>query len=413
MPDRESAPAKLDAKKAFGWVSYDFANTIFSMTISSFAIPLYLNRLTGRDIFTGIGNSVSQLLAAFLGPAAGAVADKTGKCATYVKWSTGACVLFTALLAVNASVPWILCLYILANLTYNVALPFYNALLRLIAPANRRGFLSGFGVAAGFIGAAVAMLILPPIYRRAGYPAGFATTAGLFLLFALPAFLWLKDARGARPTSWVSAIGGVRDSLKTWAKLPGLGSFRNFLIARFLYEEATNTVIVFMSVLAVNYAGLKDSQVPIVFQVLIGMTVAGSIVSAAVVDRVGALRVVFAVLILWIVSMVLALLTHGTAAFLVFGSLAGVALGALSSADRPLLIQLTPPQKTAEYFGFHALSGKLSASFGPLLFGFLADSYGYRAGIASLIVFFVVALAALAFVRVPAGSAAVRAQARD
>jgi len=106
------------------------------------------------------------------------------------------------------------------------------------------------------------------------------------------------------------------------------------------------------------------------------------------------------VLLLWFAALGLALFLSGTTGYLIFGCLAGVALGGLSSADRPLLIELTPPEKTAEYFGFHALSGKISASFGPVIFALVSDRLGYRAGITVLLAFFAAALAALAFVRV-------------
>jgi len=386
---------------AFAWVTYDFANTMFSMFVGSMALPLYLRNLTGRDVYMGCGNMVSQLMAAVIGPAAGAVADRTGRNARYMKIATAASIAFTAMLAASSSALWLVVVFVLANMTYNVALPFYNALLRRVVPPSRRGFLSGLGVAAGNLGAAFVVLAIQPIVAGTGnYGKGFLATAGWFALFALPAFLFLRDGEGASATSLRAAVAGWRSSLVTWAKLPGLGAFRNFLIARFLYEEATNTVIVFMSVLAVHYAGVPEAKLGPVYMALIGSAVAGSLLSAFLVDRVGAKRVVTGVLLLWFAALGLALFLSGTTGYLIFGCLAGVALGGLSSADRPLLIELTPPEKTAEYFGFHALSGKISASFGPVIFALVSDRLGYRAGITVLLAFFAAALAALAFVRV-------------
>ncbi len=55
---------KRGGLERLSWISYDFSNTIFSMVAVSFAFPLYMKELTGRDVWTGAANSLSMLLAA-------------------------------------------------------------------------------------------------------------------------------------------------------------------------------------------------------------------------------------------------------------------------------------------------------------------------------------------------------------
>ncbi len=54
---------------------------------------------------------------------------------------------------------------------------------------------------------------------------------------------------------------------------------------------------------------------------------------------------------------------------LLMGLLAGPALGGTWVAQRYMVLELAPKEKFGEYFGFSKLSGKVSASLGPLIWG--------------------------------------------
>ena len=47
----------------------------------------------------------------------------------------------------------------------------------------------------------------------------------------------------------------------------------------------------------------------------------------------------------------------------------GLVLGSTQSLLRSMYSQIVPLERTGEYFGFHALKGRASSAFGPLLFG--------------------------------------------
>ena len=63
---------------------------------------------------------------------------------------------------------------------------------------------------------------------------------------------------------------------------------------------------------------------------------------------------------------------------------------------------LTPPEKSAEFFSFYGVVGKLTAVFGPLVFGAVSDAWGLRAGMASMLGFFVLGGILLTRVQEPA-----------
>ena len=87
-------------------------------------------------------------------------------------------------------------------------------------------------------------------------------------------------------------------------------------------------------------------------------------------------------------------------AYLVLGCLIGAAGGPLQAASRSLLIRLAPKDRIAQYFGLFALTGKVTSFIGPLLIGTItAVTASQKAGMATLVLFFVAGLALLMRVR--------------
>src|SRR5438552_1288581 len=87
-------------------------------------------------------------------------------------------------------------------------------------------------------------------------------------------------------------------------------------------------------------------------------------------------------------------------AYLVLGCMIGAAGGPLQAASRTLLIRMAPKDRIAQYFGLFALTGKVTSFVGPLLVGIVtAVTASQKAGMATLVLFFVAGLALLARVK--------------
>ena len=71
---------------------------------------------------------------------------------------------------------------------------------------------------------------------------------------------------------------------------------------------------------------------------------------------------------------------------------------------------MVPAKKQGEFFGLYAMSGKLTAFVGPLALGIATDVFGnQRAGVASILVLFLVGGALLLLVDEEEGVATARA----
>jgi len=122
-------------------------------------------------------------------------------------------------------------------------------------------------------------------------------------------------------------------------------------------------------------------------------------------DRFGHVRTLAATLVGWIIAVLLAWVAEGPALFWVAANVVGVCLGSSQSAGRALIGYLSPPARTAEFFGLWGLAVKLSSILGPLTYG--AVTWGtqgnHRLAILATGLFFVVGLAILSGINVVRG----------
>src|ERR687895_349453 len=154
------------ARKASGlavwsWVLYDFSNTIFSVSILSYFFPLWF----GDEL--GAGGSAYNYLAALAAllivltaPVLGAVADLRQSRRPYLILFTGVAVAFTAGLGFSGSVLVAAALFVVAQVSYQSALVVYYALLPGVSAGRGAGRVSGYGTAAGYVGAILALIVV-------------------------------------------------------------------------------------------------------------------------------------------------------------------------------------------------------------------------------------------------------------
>jgi UMF1 family MFS transporter len=383
------------------WALYDFANTIFSFAVVSGAIGLWATddaRFGERDgnFWVSVAVAASVALNAVVSPVLGALSDRGGRRLPFLLFFTALCVVPTAL--IGASPPVVgLALFGVANFAYQAALIYYDATLRTVSLPETRGRLSGIGVAIGYGGTIFVGLLL--IALRVPVEGRFLVAAALFAAFAVPIFVWVREPEGTG-RSTPGAVGASWQQLVTTVRqarvVPGLG---RFLLARFFYSDAVNTIIVVMTVVTVRAKGLTDNESLIVLLLLTVVAIVASFGWGRLVDRWGPKRTLALVLASWAAGLVLGAASLGIpgpvglAAFLVAGAVLGSGLGGVQVADRVLMVRLSPPERLGEFFGLYGLVGKGSQVIGLALYGvtilLLLEPLGvaaYQVAVVSLLV---------------------------
>ncbi|HET9928933.1 MAG TPA: MFS transporter, partial [Rubrobacter sp.] len=373
----------------------------------------------------GLVNSataVSALFVVFTAPVLGAVADLRQRRVPYLIVLTTIAVALTAALDATGGVVVGLALFVAADLAYQSALVFYNALLPVVSAGRGAGRISGYGTAVGYVGTILGLIVLTyfvengetlrpllgPIggWLEAGdevYSNAFVPTAVIYLVFSLPAFFFVPDpaVRARRPV----VLGTVyRDVVRTVKNLRAYAGVGTFILATVLYTDAANTAVANMALYGRVVFGMDGTQVRNLLLFSTAFAVVGSAGFGLLTDRVGPKRSLVGVLVLWLVAIVLAAAALGAWMLFLAGPVVGIALGGMWTVGRVMLVALSPPEKLGEFFGLFSLAGKVSAVFGPaltavFLFVFGGGAYGYRISIGSLAV--IMALGLFFLLRVP------------
>ncbi len=361
------------------WALYDFANTIFSYAVVSVAIGLWLTDVSrfGQgpgQLVQGVAIALSVGLNAMVSPILGALSDRAGRRLPFLLVFTAACIVPTVLLGPSPAAIGVI-LFIVANFAYQAALIYYDATLTVVSHPETRGKLSGIGVAVGYMGTIFVALIL--LVLDIG-PEGMFLVAGvLFAIFATPIFLVVREPSTADAPiglgDVLGSLGQLRTTIGHAGAVPGLG---RFLLGRFFYSDAVNTLIVVMSVLAVRAMGMTSTEFLLLSLMLTVVAIVTSFLWGWLTDRWGPKRALVTVLGSWSIGLLLGALalgapgtTHGIILFVIAGAILGSGLGGVQVADRVFMVRLSPPSQLGEFFGIYGLVGKASQVIGSLVYG--------------------------------------------
>ena len=379
-----------DKRAIASWAFYDFANTIFSMNVISLYFALWVTvDHGGQDILYSIALSGSMLAVAISAPVFGTISDQTGKRRLPLTLLTIVSVLTTALIG-QAEQLWVgLLLFVIANYCYQSALVFYNGMLPSVARQSNVGMISGYGVALGYIGSIAGLRLVEPFVTDGGRSAAFLPTAILFLVFAIPCFLYVKDPN---PKPFYVDIGqSFRTLKKTITDASDYQVLLKFFVVHFLILDVVNTIIAFMSVYAHKVIGFDGKQITSFLILSTVFAMLGSLVIGWLVKHKGTVFSYGLVLWIWLAALSLIVLSSGETLFWMVGPLAGAGMGGVWVASRAIVVELSPPEKIGEFFGIYSLAGKMASIVGPLLWGSVVwlfqdtQTLKYRAAVGTLL----------------------------
>ncbi len=382
------------------WGLYDLANQFFALNVVSlyFVRWVTIEKHT-PEIFYSISFGISTFLVAVAGLILGAISDIVGRRQPFLLWLTITSVLFTISLGWINNIILALLLFIVANFGCQTATVFYNAMMANIAPAGKAGMVSGIGKVLSYSGAVLAVYFVKPVVLKYGYQAAFLPTGVLFLVFALPCLIFIKDKSPQdrinlfsffKKDQITAIFGSLRRTILERQAFPNLVYF---LKAIFFGFSAVNIIMLFMSVYATRAFGLNESQVIdlIVFATLFAMV--GSFVSGYLSDRIGSKNALIATYILWIICFTFGALAKTLPSYWIAGALTGIALGSMWVVSRAAVLQIVPPEKMGEVFGLLNLVGYSSAIIGTFFWGVMLlffsrlGAIGYRISLFSLNIF--------------------------
>jgi UMF1 family MFS transporter len=429
---------KNNASELFGWIVYDWANSVFFTTVVGVLIGEYLTSLAQKSVgengpilvFAGwtlvsaksiysYSVGLSVFLQVFFLPFMGAIADYTHLKKTFMAFFCYAGSFACCLLFFIGSETYLLgCLFfILSNLCAGASIVFYNSYLNDITTEDRRDKISSWGFAAGYV-SGVLVLIANLIFLKNSDSLGISIdlavricllTSGLWWAgFSIITFKFLKRRGPVRDApegkGYVSA--GFSELVGTFKELLKLKHTSMFLLAYLLYNDGVQTVInsagLFLSQELFVARGLETDNSVLVIAYIIAQFVAffGAILFERIAHFSNTKTSILISLIIWSAVVIYAygFLQTLAEAYIMSGAI-GLVLGGSQALSRSLFSQMIPSGRESSFFGIYEISERGTSWIGPIVFGVVAQlTNSYRPAILALIAFFLTGSVLLYFV---------------
>lgn len=377
-------------REIWAWAMYDFANSGYTTVVITAIFNAYFVAVVaeGREWGTFAWSAALALSYFFVmatAPVIGAYADAYAAKKKLLLFSTTGCVVFTAGLALagTGDLYTAMALLIVSNFFFGMGENLIAAFLPELAQGEAMGRVSGWGWSIGFIGGLVSLgTSLAYVTWAEGQgqnaaqfvPMTMLITAVLFALSAVPTFLILKERAVPQPHLIgrgvvAEALGRLGDTLHHARRYRDLGRFLGCVV---FYQAGIQAVIALAAIYAQQAMGFGTRET-ITLVLLVNITAAaGAFLFGHVQDRLGHVRTIALTLLGWLAMIVIAYHADTPGKFWLAANITGLCLGASQSAGRALVGYLSPPRRSAEFFGLWGLAVKLSSIIGPLTYGLVS-----------------------------------------
>ncbi len=421
-------PTALDRRAIFGWAMYDFANSAFTTLVVTFIYATYFTQAIAEDATSGtgywsIGVTISALAVAILSPYAGAIADQGGYRKRFLLWSTILGVLATVLLYFPqpGQIWFAILVFALGNFAFEIGIVFYNAFLPDLAPPEKIGRISGYAWGLGYLGGLLCLFVALLVFilpEQAPFGLDKSTgehvratnllVAAWFALFCIPIFVLVKEEKKDKlPLTRELLASSTRQFVDTFREIRTYKHLFRMLVARIFYNDGLTTIIAFGAIYAAGTFGFDTTQI-LYFGIALNVSAGlGAFAFGYLDDRLGGKTTIQISNLGLIAAATLAVFAQSELMFWVAGGFVGLLMGPNQSASRSLMGRFVPKNKENEFYGFFAFSGKATAFMGPFLLGRFTQWFdSQRAGVAVVIVLFIIGASLLQSVNEAEGRAA-------
>ncbi|MDA9275683.1 MFS transporter [Acidimicrobiia bacterium] len=371
----------IKKRSLYSWLFFDLANTVYAFVIPGLYFSIWLVTEQGwTDQSLGFATSGAMVIVAILGPWVGARSDGSQGKKPILLITTMICIIATFLLGtfnVNISVLF----FIVSLIGFNLGSVVYDALLISVSNPENRGSISGLGVAFGYVGSLLGFGVATVLQNLGySYVEIFRSVAIMFLIFSLPAFLFIKEKKVSDQKSTIKITESISLVIKSWKHSTQYTGLTRFLIGRFFYADAINTLISgLLAVYLVEEVGLSPSDSQNLLGLAIIISIIGGYVYGKAADKYGPRKLTLISLICWMLSLSIAIIaTEFDQLWLIYvtGVLGGFNIGGIFAVDRVFMTRLSPEKHLGEFYGLYSTVGRFATILGPLLWGFVVNTLG-------------------------------------
>jgi UMF1 family MFS transporter len=383
----------ISKRSLYSWLFFDLANTVYAFVIPGLYFSVWLVSEQGwTDQSLGFATSGAMVIVAILGPWVGARSDGSQGKKPMLLITTLICIVATFLLGtfdVSISVLF----FIVSLIGFNLGSVVYDALLVSVSTPTNRGRISGLGVAFGYVGSLLGFGVATLLQNFGySYVEIFRSVAVMFLIFSLPAFIFIKEKKVSNEKSTIRITESISLVIKSWKHSTQYPGLTRFLVGRFFYADAINTLISgLLAVYLVEEVGLSPTDSQNLLGLAIIISIIGGYVFGKAADKYGPRKLTLISLVCWMLSLSVAIIaTEFDQLWLIYvtGVLGGFNIGGIFAVDRVFMTRLSPEKHLGEFYGLYSTVGRFATIIGPLLWGLIVNTLGLgrNAALFSLII---------------------------
>lgn len=400
------------SKKERSWILYDWANSAYSMTVTSAILPIYFTSMVTAAGLTeematsywGYTNSLASIVVALLSPALGSLADHMGMKKKLFTIFSFMGIFFTGALAVIPFGQWVplMITYILTVMGFSLGNVFYDSFLTDVTSEERMDNISSMGFAFGYIGSTIPFIIcmaivvaaqqgIIPISVVTASKISFVLTAIWWFVFTLPMLKNVEQVHGVTGEKYRVA-DAFKNLKNSFLKIKQNKRAFWFLIAYFFYIDGVDTIIK-MAASFGTALGLSSTVLLLVLLFTQFVAFPFAILYGKLAEKYGAKKMIYVGVFIYTIIVIYAYFIKSSFDFWLLAFMVGTSQGGIQAISRSYFAKLVPKENSNEYFGFYNIFGKFAAIMGPFLVGLITQITGdVKNGVLSLIVLFVMGL---------------------
>ncbi len=408
-----------------GWAMYDWANSTYSLVITSTIFPMYYTFVTpnpiilfgrtfDRDALASYAISLSFLIIAILSPVLSSIADYKGNKKSFMKFfcylgSLACCLMF---FFTKDNIGFGLFLSIVASIGYCGSIVFYNAYLPEIAAEEDQDRVSAKGFALGYIGSVILMiacLALIFMTKDSDFGKQFWPEKISFVLvgiwwtgFAQITFSRLPPSKASERRPEHSILtNGFHELKKVWNQLQHHPVLKRYLLSFFFYNMGVQTVMYMATYFAAGEIKMESTQLIITILIIQLVAIGGAYLFSILSKATNNIFSLAVLVICWIGICIGAYFTKTAFEFYFLAFAVGMVMGGIQSISRSTYSKFLPEtHDTASYFSFYDVCDKIGTVIGTLSFGYVAEVFGgMRNSVLALMTYFIIGFILLMFVR--------------
>ncbi len=401
---------------------YDWANSVYSLIITSSIFPAYYQAVTknpsngdkvhflGFDIINSVlysyTLSFSFLCVVILSPLFAGIADHIGRKKLFMRFfcTLGSFACMGLYFFNGENIGWGLTMLILATIGYAGSLVFYNAFLPEITTTETSDKVSARGFSFGYIGSVILLIINLSMILKPDFFGGISSGNASRISFLMVGIWWLGFAQytfWVLPEKQISKVtdgniftSGFEELNKVFTQVKSMRTLKSFLIAFFFCSMGVQTVMYVATLFGEKEFHLETGQLITVVLILQLIAIPGANLAAFISRKKGNIFTLTSIVCIWILTCVGAYFMQNGNQFYMLAVVVGLIMGAIQALARSTYSKLLPKDSAdnASFFSFYDVTEKLAIVIGTFSYGLIENLTGsMRNSILALGLFFVAA----------------------